>query len=443
MLLVCSLCVSASDLQTIKYEESVMEIANPLKGWVIWGETPVTPPQPTTLFFSYRSWRQLEPEEGTFDFQSWEEDVWSHWTDQGMKAIFRVYLDYPGRSIGVPQWLIDAGLEMTEYDDHGGGWSPDYENPLLLEKLQRFIAALAERYDNDPRVAFIDVGLLGHWGEWHTYPRTELFASASVQRAVMETFIERFQSKKLMLRYPTLWTAQRPFGYRDDCFLTDTDGPESWYFLNRIRSSHAQDVWKTQPIGGEFCGGGNGAIQGTLEQPDECLRLIREGHFSHLGPAGGSMVSQTPEHQQTITQMLKTMGYRFVLKEATFAKEIEDSTPITVEVTVENKGSAPFYYSWPLNYQLLSENKTILSEGVVDVDIREWLPGSHHFSFTISDPPALSPGDSIQIALRIPDKDNHGPSVRFENEGEEINGAFVLGEIVYANASSSIDWDKF
>ena len=26
------------------------------------------------------------------------------------------------------------------------------------------------RYDGDPRIGFVQLGLLGFWGEWHTYP---------------------------------------------------------------------------------------------------------------------------------------------------------------------------------------------------------------------------------------------------------------------------------
>ncbi|MGC9329073.1 MAG: DUF4832 domain-containing protein, partial [Candidatus Hinthialibacter sp.] len=375
--------------RTILLEEKTEPVANPLKGWVIWGENPMTPPQPLTLFFSYRSWRQIEPEEGRFDFESWERDVWDYWTQKGMKVIFRVYADYPGRPIGIPQWLLDAGLEVTPYDDYGGGWSPDYANPLFLEKAQNLIAALGNRYDQDPRVAFLDVGILGHWGEWHTYPREELFASSKVQRAVADAFTAAFPRKKMMLRYPTLWSARMPFGYRDDCFLTDTEGPEDWYFFSRIRSALAGDVWKTQPFGGEFCGGGEGAKTGTLEQPGECLRLIREGHFSHLGPAGGSITAENPDHQNTLDAMLKTMGYRFVLREADFPERVESGGEITLRFTLDNTGAAPFYYPWPLEIVWLNEAREEIKSEVLGVDIRTWLPGTHNHEAVAAAPSML------------------------------------------------------
>ncbi len=433
---------SPAHAKTVLYTEREAPLPNPLKGWVIWGEDHIDPPQPVTLFFSYRSWRQLEPEEGQYDFESWEQEVWQHWVDRGMKVIFRVYLDYPGRPVSVPQWLVDQGVELTEYEEYGGGWSPDYGNPLLLEKIKKLISALGERYDNDPRVGFLDVGILGHWGEWHTYPSENLFASASVQREVMNTFLQEFKNKKMMLRYPTLWTAKQPFGYRDDCFLTDTEGPEGWYFFSRIRSARAEDAWKTQPFGGEFCGGGAGAIEGTVEQPDECLRLIREGHFSHLGPAGGAIVAQNKEHQTTIDSMLRLMGYRFVLRQAELPEKVAAGENCQVILTVENTGVAPFYYPWPLAVIWLTGENEIEKIQTTEIDIRTWLPGIHEVMMTVG-APNPSTRSVYKVALRIPDPGGNGPAVRFANRGEEHEEAFILGSVTVEPTSSCLHWQPY
>jgi hypothetical protein len=439
-----SLVVSTawSQIQTHQYREREDAIANPLKGWVIWGENYTTPPQPTTLFFSYRSWRKLEPVEGRFEFEQWENDVWQPWTQRGMKVIFRVYADYPGRPIGIPPWLIDAGVTLTKYDDYGGGWSPDYDHPLFLEKVQRLIAALGERYDNDPRVAFLDVGVLGHWGEWHTYPRTELFASVRVQREIMKGFLTAFPTKKMMLRTPSSWSAQLAFGYRDDCFLTDTDGPEDWKFFNLFRSARAEDVWKTQPIGGEFCGGGEGAKTGTLNQPDECLRLIEEGHFSHLGPAGGSIVAENDAHQRHVDAMLKKMGYRFVIRDATFPLRVESGKPFVFQFTIENVGSAPFYYPWTLQIILrdLPRQETIVKN--TEIDVTKWLPGQHGVNLQMIAPPVVEE-TTFHLGLSIGEPVEDGARIRFTNVGNEENGVFYVGEFNVTSAANLRDWNEY
>ena len=124
---------------------------------------------------------------------------------RGHQTVFRVYLDYPGKTTGIPQYLLDAGLathSYTDYGNNGKSVSPDYENPLLRQALTNFIAALGARYDGDPRIGFITVGLLGFWGEWHTYPHTEWFASVAVQDQVLTAFTNAFRQTRLLVPLP-------------------------------------------------------------------------------------------------------------------------------------------------------------------------------------------------------------------------------------------------
>jgi len=438
----CSPLSYSSELYEFEYQESDEVIANPLKGWVVWGENTTTPPQPSTLFFTYRSWRILEPEEGQFDFDSWEKEIWEHWTSQGMKAIIRVYLDYPGRPTGTPQWLIDSGVSMTRYDEYGGGLSPNYRHPLFLEKVKRLIQKLGERYDNDPRVAFLDVGILGHWGEWHTYPHEELFAPERVQREIVDSFSEAFKNKKMMLRYPNDWTAKEPFGYRDDCFYDDTEGSEDWYFLSRFKSAKAEAIWETQPIGGEFCGGGQGAITKTLADPEKCIRLIKQGHFSHLGPAGGTMQARDDAHQKNIDAMHRSLGYRFVIRNARIPKNPVIGSTNKLYLTIENIGSAPFYYRWPFQIKWLNSDNKSVAVQETDIDIRQWLPGEHNIIIDLL-PPKIEQAADLKIALEIFDPSGHGSSIQFANTGEFHDRVFILGVVSISQEMGFHNWRQF
>jgi hypothetical protein len=72
--------------------------------------------------------------------------------------------------------------------------TPDYEDPRLRAALTNFIHALGRRYDGDPRLGFLGLGLLGTWGEWHNHPHTEWFASKTVQREVMDAYEAAFRN---------------------------------------------------------------------------------------------------------------------------------------------------------------------------------------------------------------------------------------------------------
>ncbi len=119
---------------------------------------------------------------------------------RGCQSVFRIYMEYPRKPSGVPEYLVQAGVKVRAWSntntqplppalDH----TPDYEYPRLRAALTNFIAALGARYDGDPRIGFITAGLLGTWGEWHCYPHTEWFASKAVQAEVMDAYEAAFK----------------------------------------------------------------------------------------------------------------------------------------------------------------------------------------------------------------------------------------------------------
>ncbi|MGC9781441.1 MAG: hypothetical protein HZR80_19520 [Candidatus Heimdallarchaeota archaeon] len=84
--------------------------------------------------------------------------------ERGHQAVFRVFLDYPEEPTGIPDFLLN-GLTIYQYDEFGGGISPDYTNETLISTLESFIQEFGKQYDGDNRIGFVQIGLLGHWGE--------------------------------------------------------------------------------------------------------------------------------------------------------------------------------------------------------------------------------------------------------------------------------------
>jgi hypothetical protein len=88
-------------------------------------------------------------------------------TNEGCHFGFRVYLDTPGAPIGIPQYLLDGGLPTYSYTNYGNttSVSPYWENSSLRAAMTNFITALGQRYEGDSRIGFIELDLLGFWGE--------------------------------------------------------------------------------------------------------------------------------------------------------------------------------------------------------------------------------------------------------------------------------------
>src|SRR5690606_5493694 len=115
LVVVLSVMSSAEDV-VVRPQPADGPLDNPLNGWCPYPNAgPIH--QPYSMVFQYRSWRELEPVEGEFRFEEWE----SSWNSKAAKdkhIIFRVYIDYPKRPSGLPDWLRSAGVKETAYEDY-------------------------------------------------------------------------------------------------------------------------------------------------------------------------------------------------------------------------------------------------------------------------------------------------------------------------------------
>jgi hypothetical protein len=220
----------------VRPEPAPGPLDNPLKGWCPYTDAgPIR--QPYSMVFLYAPWKDLEPEEGRFAFDRWETTAWSVPEAKGKHVVLRVTIDYPSKPSGLPGWLKDQGVKLTPYPDHSGGLSPDYDDPRMVTAMTRLIEVMGRRYDGDPRVAFIQLGLLGFWGEWHTYPQGKLYASPETERQVNEAYRRAFPRKILLARTASGFAGRQPWlAFHDDMFPEDTDNGQDWSFLAGLRN---------------------------------------------------------------------------------------------------------------------------------------------------------------------------------------------------------------
>ena len=147
---------------------------NPLKGFVTYPGDRANFPH--SLEWDYTRLSDVMTGPTNFDWSVFERKLDAAAARQ-CQFYARFYLEWPNRKTGVPQFLFDQGLTMrswTNTQDHPPSThqTPDYEDPRLRAALTNFIYALGARYDGDPRLGFIGLGLLGTWGEWHDHPTT-------------------------------------------------------------------------------------------------------------------------------------------------------------------------------------------------------------------------------------------------------------------------------
>ncbi|WP_217592023.1 S-layer homology domain-containing protein [Cohnella sp. GbtcB17] len=390
---------------------------------------------------------------------------------RGNQAVFRVYLDYPNKPSGIPQFLIDEGLKTFAYEGYDNGkdatsLAPDYNDERLMAALDNFIGALGARYDGDPRIGFIMIGLIGFWGEWHTYPYDGNLKSPNLMptdanlKRVLTDMDHAFDDTKLVLRYPmdnnTLKTTNFDVGYHDDSFAFQTLPPslggQSWHFWGRIKDASATEFWKTNSMGGEM----RPEIQVKMwnndpprynepatpiegAQGEDYYTSLNLTHASWLIAQG---IFQTPLGQEPLaraTEGSRKMGYEYDVPTAYL-----DATGgnLKVGVEVENKGVAPFYYNWKV--ELAAQTDT----GIVKIwepgwDLKDILPNTNGFDgnklFASTSNPALGNG-SYQILMRyvnpLEQINADAKPFRFANAEQNEGGWLNLGSVVVSGSAA-------
>ncbi len=320
---------------------------NPLRGFMPYIGSYAT--FPYSLEFFYIPLSDLMDDFDSYTFNAVLEPNLNAIYSRNHQTIFRVYLDYPDEPSGVPDFLAN-GLTFHSYSDYGGGLSPDYTNETLISTLEDFIAELGSNYDGDIRIGFLEVGLLGFWGEWHTYPHDEWFPDVTIQNRILHAFDNAFNKTKILVRYPKGDSPNLPIGYHDDSFCYETIGSDDWEFINLLADAGESEKWKEEPIGGEIYPNLQNNLWDRIpplsaQDYEDCVNLTHASWLLNHDLFDNSFNDNQLTRAKEGALML---GYQFYLKSA---NAVRNESAINLVVKLENKGIAPFYYDLSLRVQ--------------------------------------------------------------------------------------------
>ena len=332
-------------------------LRNPLKGFTTRGI--YDHPWATTAQ-TYIRWNELENSEsdGIEKIRDFCNQKWVGVEEKNIKVIPRVYLHWSGNR---KFWPADMQQD-------------DYTSEQFQKRVLRLIERLGECWDNDPRVAFVEMGIFGKWGEHHSPSPTP-----EMQKLVGDAFEKAFQNKKVSVRQNWEHFNDHPFGeYWDSWAHYD----QMWPHGNSIAKLNKESGrYKENYIGGEMAfDWGNTKIQPGIsptatvaeeKHRNFVINSIRWLHCTQLRWIE-NYDQNNPEAVIGAEEIQKVFGYRYVLDEVRFS--LNDYLNVAFEVT--NTGSAPFYYNWPVEVALLNpETKIPVWKSTFDTDIRKWLPG--------------------------------------------------------------------
>jgi Domain of unknown function (DUF4832) len=387
-----------------------------------------------TLYRQYIKWNEIENSEsdGVDKIKAFSDAAWQGLPALNGKVIPRVYLDWPGQGTYWPQDLTTG----------------DYTSDAFKARLTRLIGRLGQVWDGDPRVAFIQTGLIGQWGEQH-----DPAPDASLAQLMSDAYTAAFPHKLLENRYPGAFPA--PWGIYWDSFGCDQNATilalGTRYLSVPFEGEVAYDYCK--PAGADPT-----SDVSVPANTQKFVDLIRTFHTAALG-----WIADAPYNASTsagIDELQKTFGYRFVISEARFPARVHAGDSFSVTLTIVNTGSAPLYYAFPLELSLLdAETHVPVCQTVPSgVDARTWLPGdqwdaeqgkyatpakSTVVPITVSAPSSLAPGAYV-LAVALLDPAGMLPAVRFAIVNYYPGGRQPLGYLgVDEDAPSQLDPNTF
>lgn len=415
-----------SSQQTLRFAPLSGPIVNPLMGWAPWA-TLENPSQPHTLVYADLTWRDLEPQPGVYDFAGFEKkQQFFRWRAENKRVVFRFLLDVPGnkKHLDIPDWLYEEiGREGDFYNtSYGKGFSPNYSNPRLIQHHREVLQALGQRYGGDDFFAYIELGSLGHWGEWHVRfdQGIQPLPPAEIRDEYVRAYRDAFPNTLLLMRRPFAIANQLNLGLYND-MTGSPEHTEEWF--NWITNGGAYDqtgepqalvpmpeAWRAAPIGGEQASNlhTNDLYGPQLEQT---LRLVNQSHMTFIGPNSPQTIRHGNALQTGVDQVLSQMGYRIYIQQARMPRQIFFQRQIHLTLLFANDGAAPMYYNWPARIILFDEDGVARKTYQAKMDLRQILPGSQYrISFNL--PLGRLERGRYTLAFAILDPNTGQPAVR-------------------------------
>ncbi len=422
-------------------EEGQAPASNPLKGWMPWSTAQASEHYDNTLVFALVSWAQLEPEEGCVDFEGVEAALnLPYWRERGVRFVLRLVCDYPDDAGGldIPQWLYDRiGGDGQWYDNqYGKGFSPNYGNPRLLQAHGALLEQLGAHYDQDPYLAWVQLGSLGHWGEWHVNASSGIkpFPEQVITDRYVRQYLEAFPSKRLLLRRPYAIGGEAGLGLYNDSFAQPQshDTWLSWIANGYVSDQNGESLagmpqfWCKAPSGGEFASGRE--IEDYLGAGlEETRDYIRRSHTTFLGPRCVFDV-EDGSCAQAAEELSREMGYTLRVNRCTTRTPLF-SARMELVMEWENTGLAPIYENWPIQIRLVDrQGKEVLCQQV-DGGIHRWGTGVHRLCCTLEGAENLPRGTYV-LEVGILDPITGAPGVALANGGAQPDGSYRMGQVV-------------
>lgn len=438
------------------------------RGQYLWYPSDHPNPVPASLTgvvdsYSRILWRDVEVQEGVYNWASLDAQLVAAQSRGGRHGI-RFMPFHQGVANSLPDDVAALPSTRSVTIEGVAHRLPDWNDNAYLTRWDQLMAAVAARYDTDPRLYSIDVGGYGNWGEGHNWPYESSYPGPAGQTegtvATLQAII-----RSAATRFARTWVYYNPFVYRVDGatnlagsaalvnyalgqsprvgIRTDSIGGGSIQGTTidifaaaeststATGSGRPMGRWTIAPATAEWPGGssGWGIYPGSTDAGFAAgAQQIWDWHVSLISNANffdddNGYAAFSAGERAAFDDAMRAAGYRYRIEGVVGRKA--PSGGASLRVSWRQAGSAPTYDEWQVSYRLTPVAGASVV-GVSGLDLRQKV-GAFTDSVTIASPPA----GRCKVAVRATnDTCTYVAPMRIASGVRSGDGWHDIGELV-------------
>lgn len=412
----------------------------------------------------YQQWNKLNPAKGVYDWTELEK-LLNALAEHNMTYALRVLpytpsfikSDFPPQEDydWTPPFVYEMGAKKIQIDLRGTeyhAYAPVWDDSIYIWAAKEFAKALAEKYDGDPRIEYIDVRTFGEWGEWHTsHMLGSVMPADSVLKDMLDYYASVFKKTQLVLPsngFGDVYTHALNLGItkRDDGFIGIPGRPDTLLrAYNANLPTIAENIagYKTMLANDDLIPGGT--QKWTAER---WVDAITTAHLTYyvLDQDNDCGYYFYKDNKALADSMSKVIGYNFTVTQAelvTVATPTAEKSADTaagnvatnaLNITVKNTGVAPCFFDVYLVAEFVDNTGAAIAQlgKTVRIPKGTFKDGSSQIFFFKTPGVAnvvTQPGVSVALSLYESEdafKSGKNPTVRFDNDGLQGNNKLLL-----------------
>ena len=412
---------------------------NPGKGWVRYGTVNTeNEPETSQKALDYSSvaycrwdWYQIEPNEGEYNWNVIDNAI-GYWDNKGIKFAFGIMNSDSGNTnkFITPKWVFDAGAKYSDTKVNPFSGSsfiqavPDWDDAVFKSKLRNFVNALAQRYDGDSRVAWVDIRSFGNYGEWHlTRLEGAQMPSTECQMELAQIYVDAFEGTDLAICQNAVNYLGRQYLLDNGIYIRD-DGA---FGLSGTKTDSVDGIITIsemiQPYGTykSNYGWNNGTYFKYFSKMKQ--------NYMDIGEWGTDTELFIRDNEEIIRYLTNKMGYNFFLSNVTMPQQAQINENISLNFKWINNGISYLDGNANIAVALLDENDNVVKKLWSDYSL-DTLKSGEIFDDTVNISLEDNPIGFYKLAVGVfEDRSADKPQYKIANFGANDDGWYCIAEV--------------